>query len=129
MLENSFGFFRSQIDDVVVAIPVGDVDLLSAPKLYSGLLAGLSDSPPVMIVRLDLVTFLGSAGICALMRAYRQACELHVFYALVGPSPRSQKVLALTGVDRQIPSYPTLRSALAAARGDRNGSMSTLHTG
>lgn len=112
-----FEFTHSQIDGVFVGAPVGEVDLAAAPKLEAGLVAHLDgDPPPAMVIRLDLVTFLDSAGISVLVRVHRLARRLGVPFALAAPSKPVQKVFAITQLERAVPTHATLCEALTQAR-------------
>lgn len=115
---DQFECMRSYIDGVLVAAPVGDIDLTAAPDLCKTLTAHLEEGPAAMIIRLDLVTFLDSTGISALIKAYRHACKQNVAFALAAPREPVRKVIDLTGIDRAIPTHDTLRTALAEARSE-----------
>lgn len=110
-----------------VAIPDGEVDVASAPRLRDELLNALNDRPPLLVVDLSQVTFLDSTGLAALVAVYRRATEIGTAFALAAPTRIAGKVLSITGLDRAWPIFDTRAEALAngvsAADGAGDGSI------
>ena len=59
-------------------------------------------------------TFCDSAGVNAIVRAYKRAAASGARMRLVVSAPTVQRVLAITAVDRLIGTYPTVAAALTA---------------
>ena len=106
---------------VVIAAVTGEVDISTVARLRERL-SGLADGGQTLIVDLNRVTFIDSAGLGALVGAARRAAahggSLHAACA----RPQTRKLLWLTGVDRRIPLAVTVDGALmflAASRDAR----------
>jgi anti-sigma B factor antagonist len=106
---------------VVIAAVTGDVDIFTVARLRECLFE-LADSGRTLIVDLNRVTFIDSAGLGALVGAGRRAAahggSLHAACA----RPQTRQLLWLTGVYRRIPLAATVDGALmflAASRDAR----------
>jgi anti-sigma B factor antagonist len=85
----------------VVVRAVGEVDMLTAPRLSRQLdLAEAIVVPPAPVV-LDLtgVTFLASAGLCLLLAHHQRCAELGSRLAIVPGGRAVTRPLKLTGLD------------------------------
>jgi anti-anti-sigma factor len=95
----------------VIAEVTGDMDMSTVAGLRERLF-GLADSGQPLIVDLNRITFIDSAGLGVLVSAARRADghggSLHV----VCSRPQPRKLLWLTGVDRRIPLTATVDGAL-----------------
>lgn len=104
---------------VVIAAVTGDIDVSTVSGLRETLFE-LADTGQTLIVDLNKVTFIDSAGLGALVGAYRQAAArgggLHAVCS--GPQPR--RLLWLTGVDRRIPLSATVDDALKSLDASRD---------
>jgi anti-sigma B factor antagonist len=88
----------SQGDHTVVAVS-GEIDLYTAPRLQSELMAALRDHPARLIVDLSGVGFCDSTGINVLLAAHRQAQDHGGEFQLAGPGSATRKVLQVTGLE------------------------------
>lgn len=111
-----FEFCHSRTDGVLIAAPVGEIDIATAPDLDQALTAQLANDPQAMIIRLDRVTFLDSVGISVLVKTHHRAHRRSIFFALAAPSRPVRTVLEITGIGKAIPVHATLGTALADAR-------------
>jgi anti-sigma B factor antagonist len=103
---------------VVIVAVTGDVDISTVAKLREQL-TKLAGTGPTLIVDLNRVTFIDSAGLGALVGAYRHATTRGGTLYAVCSRPHIRRLLWLTGVDRRIPLAATVDGALmtlAAAR-------------
>jgi anti-sigma B factor antagonist len=98
----------------VVSLPV-EIDLVNADQVREDLLSLLNRSPSTLIVDMSGTTFCDSAGVNALVRAYKRACASGAGMRLVVTAPNVQRVLAITGVDSLVDIYLSVGAALAAA--------------
>ena len=96
---------------VVVAAVTGDIDLSTVGPLRERL-SELADSGETLIVDLNRVTFIDSAGLGALVGAARRAAAHGGSLHAVCARPQTRKLLWLTGVDRRIPLAATVDGAL-----------------
>ncbi|MBW8481945.1 STAS domain-containing protein [Actinomadura parmotrematis] len=91
----------------------GDIDLVSRPVFEESML-GVLDSGRPMIVDMRQVTFCDSTGLNAIVVAGRRSAERDTPMALVALPPRVRRVFRITGMDRYVPVYETLREALGS---------------
>ena len=109
---------------VVVAEVTGDIDMSTVAGLRNRLF-GLADGGDPLIVDLNRVSFIDSAGLGVLIGAARRADQHGASLHAVCSRPQTRKLLWLTGVDRRIPLTATVDGALTllTASGDAvNGS-------
>jgi anti-sigma B factor antagonist len=107
---------------VVIAEVTGDIDMSTVAGLRERLL-GLADSGQPLIVDLNRVSFIDSAGLGALIGVARRADVRGGSLHAVCSQPQTRKLLWLTGVDRRIPLTDTVDEArtLLTASGDDSG--------
>lgn len=55
-----------------------------------------------MLLNLQNVTYLSSAGISVLLRAHSQLQQIHGFFGVCDPSPQVRQVLRLTGLEQRL---------------------------
>jgi anti-sigma B factor antagonist len=104
---------------VVIAAVTGEIDLSSVTGLQETLFE-LAGTGGTLIVDLNGVTFIDSAGLGALIAAARRADAHGGSLHAVCARPQTRKLLWLTGVDRRIPLAATVDGTLMAlaASGD-----------
>jgi anti-sigma B factor antagonist len=98
----------------VVSLPA-EIDLVNADQVREDLLSLLNRSPATLIVDMGSTTFCDSAGVNALVRAYKRARASGAGMRLVVTAPNVQRVLAITGMDSLVDIYLSVAAALAAA--------------
>jgi anti-sigma B factor antagonist len=98
----------------VVSLPV-EIDIANAGQVREDLLAVLNRGPAALIVDMTGTTFCDSAGVNAIVRAYKRAEACGAGMRLVVSAPTVQRVLAITGVDHLIGIWPSLAAAPTAA--------------
>jgi anti-sigma B factor antagonist len=96
---------------VVIAAVTGDIDISTVARLRERLFE-LADNGQTLIVDLNRVTFIDSAGLGALVGAARRADAHGGSLHAVCARPQTRKLLWLTGVDRRIPLAATVDGAL-----------------
>jgi anti-anti-sigma factor len=94
----------------------GDLDAYSAARLQP-LLNGLADDGAIgtLVVDLERVPFLDSAGLGALIGALKRTRARNAVLALAGIRPPVERVLRITGLDRTFPLYASADQALASS--------------
>jgi anti-anti-sigma factor len=107
---------------VVIAAVAGDIDMSTVAGLRERLFE-LADGGLPLIVDLNRVAFIDSAGLGVLIGAARRAAQHGGSVHAVCSRPQTRKLLWLTGVDRRIPLTATVDGALTqlTASGDRDG--------
>jgi anti-sigma B factor antagonist len=113
---------------VVIATVTGDVDIFTVARLRE-CLSGLADGGRTLIVDLNRVTFIDSAGLGALIGAARRAAAHGGSLHAVCARPQTRELLWLTGVDRRIPLAATVDGALMVNRSAADGCSSTSGAG
>lgn len=96
---------------VVIAEVTGDIDMSTVPELRESLF-GLAGGGQPLIVDLNRVAFIDSAGLGVLIGASRRAGEQGGSLHAVCSQPQARKLLWLTGVGRRIPLTATIDGAL-----------------
>ena len=103
-------------DGLPVARLEGEVDMSNAQSLGDQLLDLLSNRSVALIVDLGPTTYLDSSGITLLFglsdEMRRRQQQLHLVVPEGAPIAR---VIAITGLDRAVPTHPTLKRALDEA--------------
>jgi anti-anti-sigma factor len=99
-----------------IAEVTGDIDLTTVATLRDRLL-GLADSEQPLIVDLNRVGFIDSAGLGVLIAAARRAGAHGGSLHAVCSRPQTRRLLWLTGVDRRIPLSATIDGALTLLAG------------
>jgi anti-sigma B factor antagonist len=89
---------RSQGDHTVISV-TGEIDLYTAPKLQSELMAALAAGPAKVILDMSSVEFCDSTGINVLLTVHRAAHARAAELLLAGPGSAVRKVLQVTGLE------------------------------
>jgi anti-sigma B factor antagonist len=103
---------------VVIAAVTGEIDISTVAQLRERLFE-LADNGGTLIVDLNRVTFIDSAGLGALVGTARRAAAHGGSLHAVCSQPQTRKLLWMTGVDRRIPLESSLDEALASASAAR----------
>jgi anti-anti-sigma factor len=103
--------------DVAVLSVAGDLDMLTSPQLGQALEQLLSREPRTVVVDLSEVTFLGSAGLAALVTAHQRAESPEVL-RIVAPSRDTRRTFAMTGLDDLLDLYPSRDAALTSKQAE-----------
>jgi len=86
--------------DALHVLLTGEVDLLAAPALRRAIDRAVAVDGSRIVINLDAVTFVDSAGLGVLVAGYQTAAILGIGYE-IGPAavPAVARVLAITGLD------------------------------
>jgi anti-sigma B factor antagonist len=108
---------------VVIAAVTGEIDVSSVAQLRQRLYE-LAGHGGTLIVDLNRVTFIDSAGLGALVGTAQRAAEHGGSLLAVCAQPQPRRLLWMTGVDKRIPLAATVAGALMfqEASGGRPGS-------
>lgn len=100
--------------DLERILPVGEVDLVTAPTLQDALSDAERRGVPNMVVDLTEVRFLALVGARVLHNAAARSTGTGRKVALVAPNPIVKRVLNLTDVTGVLPTYGTVANAVSA---------------
>jgi anti-sigma B factor antagonist len=109
-----WGAFKCRTEErseAVVLFPAGEVDLGTAPVLWSSLKAILEDGQNV-IVSLRELTYIDSTGIKVILDIHRLFLTRGQRMVLAEPAPLVQRVMDIVGLKDTIPLYQSFESAL-----------------
>lgn len=95
----------------VVTMPA-EIDVMNADQARDELLAAAGQHPAVLIIDMSRTTFCDSAGVQAIVIAYRQAGGTGTQFRLVATAVA--RILNLIGIGELIPIDASLEAALAA---------------
>jgi anti-anti-sigma factor len=104
---------RQRIGEIEVLSVAGVVDMLTASQLEEAIAAAAKESPSGVIVDLEAVDFLASAGMGILVAA-RDELPAAVQLAVVADGPATSRPLKLVGIADVVGLHATLDDALAA---------------
>lgn len=107
------------LDDAVVVIPQGELDIASAPTLRDELAAVITADPRPRVVCCDLtdVTFMDSTALSALVFAHETAAIGGQQFCLAGARASVHRVLELTQLDQVIECHDSMDAAREAILG------------
>ncbi len=100
----------------VVTLPA-EIDVTNADMVREELLSVLNQGAALLIADLSKTSFCDSAGVSALVRAFRRAAANASGMLLVVSTPAVQRVLSITGVDRLVDTFPSVAASLADSGG------------
>lgn len=105
--------FDTQNSGVMVARPVGRLDLLSAAETKARLSATAAGGHPRIVIDLAGVSFIDSTGLGALIGALKSARQHGGDLRLARPTDQAKLLLSLTALDRVMKPYASVDEALA----------------
>lgn len=112
-------------DAVCVVTPAGEIDLASAPRLKSSLVALLEEGYARFVLDLSEVRYLDSTGLGVLIAFSRRLTDDgHIVLAHAPDSVLG--LLELTGLDARFQTFATVEDALSQIHGDRQLTQPSL---
>ena len=103
---------RQERDRIVLTLH-GELDLLAAPLLQSELESNVVDVADILVLDLDDVQFIDSAGLRVVLAAHERAVERDQTLALTPGSPQVQRLLSIAGVSGHLRTIASADAALA----------------
>lgn len=104
----------------VVRLPA-EIDLTLADDMREALLSVLNQGAGGLVVDMTATTFCDSAGITALVRAFRRAAANGATMRVATSTQPVLRVFSLVGIDRLIDVHPSVDAALASLPGQTDG--------
>ncbi|WP_051709637.1 STAS domain-containing protein [Streptomyces sp. NRRL S-350] len=98
--------------DALVCSFAGDMIIDGGPLAAEALGAALDQRPALLAVDLAGVDLFTSTGLNLLLEARRRALDDRIRFVLVAPSPRTVRVLELTGTAPLFPVHATAEDAV-----------------
>jgi anti-anti-sigma factor len=102
---------RTEHGHVIVTLS-GALDTTSAPALREQLLGLLRPAASRLVINLSAVHYADASGLAVLVGTAHRARMLGGFLHLAAPVPAVARVLRLTGLHRQLDTYPTVQAAM-----------------
>jgi anti-sigma B factor antagonist len=93
----------------VISMPA-EIDATNAEQVRQALLSAARPDVPVLVIDMTETTFCDSAGVHAVIAAYRHAAETGTQLRLAVTAVR--RIFAVIGADQLMPIYPALEAAL-----------------
>lgn len=109
---DEFLITRNDTDEAVVLQVSGVIDIITAPSLATQLDIALAGTPPVLVVDLNKVDFLSSAGITVLVEAHRLTQNSATSLRVAADGSATSRPLQIVGVDKIVELYPTVDDAV-----------------
>ncbi len=105
----------TRLDGVVVASVFGEIDSRTAPEAQSQLVPLIEEGD--LILDMENLTFLSSAGLRILLMIYRQAVSINRKIALAGLSDTVKDTMEITGFLKFFTVYSNKEEALEVLKG------------
>lgn len=109
-LEDRDYMIRWAGSQAVITMPT-EIDTTNADQVRKALLSVARPDVPVVVIDMTRTTFCDSAGVHAVITAYRQAAETGTQLRLAVTTV--QRIFTVIGADQLMPIYPALEAALA----------------
>jgi anti-sigma B factor antagonist len=106
-------FLVEMVGGVPVVAAPEEIDITNAGGLRAALLQAAAQGNGTLVVDMSRTQFCDSAGLSVLVRAHKRALADGGELLLVICGPAVLRIFAVTGIDRLIPSFPSLGQALA----------------
>jgi anti-sigma B factor antagonist len=103
----------------VITMPA-EIDATNADQVRQALLSAARPEVPVLVIDMTGTTFCDSAGVHAVITAYRQAAVTGTQLRLAVTTV--QRIFTVIGADQLMPIYPALDAALAGTAAGQAGS-------
>ncbi|HEV3000833.1 MAG TPA: STAS domain-containing protein [Solirubrobacteraceae bacterium] len=104
---------HAHTDGADVLSLVGELDLAAAPRFVTQAADALRAGARRLLIELQGVTFVDSAGLAALLNVLRRATAARAPIVLVGAGPQLRRVLAQTRLDREFTLVATVDEVAA----------------
>ena len=101
------------INGVPVVVTPKQVDITNASGFRAGLLRAAAHGSAAVVVDMTRTTFCDSAGVHAILGAYKRADAEGGEVRLAVTATGVRRILAITAIDRLLPVYGTVAEALA----------------
>ena len=114
MNQKPFDATEEVVRNASVITILGELDIATSPKVRELLSEAARDGDPPLVIDLTGCEFVDSTGLATLLHGAKPAQNGESNVALVCTGGEVRKLLELTAIDRTIPVYETLDSAIDA---------------
>ncbi len=90
----------------------GELDLLAAPRLQSEIESTTVDAADILVLDLDDVRFIDSAGLRVILAAHERKLERGQTLALTPGSPQVRRLFSIAGVSGHLRTIASADAAL-----------------
>lgn len=104
---------HAHTDGADVLSLVGDLDLHAAPRFVTQAAEALRCGAKRLLIELEAVPFVDSAGLAALLNVLRRATAARAAIVLVGARPQLRRLLLQTRLDREFTFAESVDQAAA----------------
>jgi anti-sigma B factor antagonist len=108
------GFPVEMISGVPVVVTPKEIDITNADGFRAGLLRAAAHGSAAIVVDMTRTTFCDSAGVHAILGAYKRAKAEGGEVKLAVTATGVRRILAITALDRLLPVYATVAEALTS---------------
>lgn len=98
-----------------VVTMTGDFDLSNSDRLHDVLHAELEGVARHLVLDVTGVTFMDSTALGVILGARNQAVEKERSLSLVGASDTVLRLLRITQIERVVPTYPDIQTAISSS--------------
>lgn len=116
------------IDQTAVVTLPAEIDVTNAGLIREELLSVLNQGAALLIADMSTTSFCDSAGLSALVRAFRRASADGAGMRLVVGTPAVRRVLSITGVDRLVSTFPSVAASLGGPAGHSGSATAKADT-
>jgi anti-sigma B factor antagonist len=95
---------------------IGEIDIATRPRLGEAIRRMLAETSGPVLVDLGAVTFMDSTGLALLLNLRRDAAAAERPLAIVCPEGPARLLLAVSGIESELPLHATRAAALEALR-------------
>lgn len=114
-MSSSLNIELSRIETARVVSLSGAIDIATRDELRGVLLSLIEQGNSHLVIDLTRVNYVDSAGMGAILGAFRRARDSGGTCALVTPPEKVRIVMAARGLERILEFYPSIALAVAAA--------------
>ena len=100
--------------DATIVQVTGEIDLSTSNTFEDAVSHALSGLTSVVVVDLQYVTFMGSVGLSALVKANAEAARAQRFLRIADGTAAAHRAIEISGLDQVLSVYPTVDDAIAA---------------
>ncbi len=111
------GYPMRWVESCLIVTMPAEIDVTNAEEAGDVLLAAADRRPAALVIDMSATTFCDSAGVNAVISAYRKTAAAGIELRLV--TTAVARIFRLIGVDQLIPIYPELTAALVQVTGQQ----------
>ncbi len=101
-------------DVLILSLAVPRLDAVNSGDVLQAVLSHLSETAPRVVLDLEQVGYLSSAGLRAIVQTARHVKGSGGRLALCGARPSVSEIIAISGFDSMLPVLPTRAEAMGA---------------